>query len=385
MMWQLLFWISAFLLLHTYLIYPLLLLSLRKLGRHNTDIYRNKDEFPSISVLLPVYNAASQIDDKLQSIMNTNYPTDKIEIWVGSDACTDGTNERLQQWENKYTFLNVIYFEQRQGKPAILNRLVKETQSPILIFTDVGYQLTATTLPALVRHFKNTDIHLVGSHVINQPEEAVSHPEYHYFQLENQMKYIEGKLWGTVMGAFGACYALRNKQFTPLPGNFLVDDFYLTLHVLAQGHQVIFEPEATCYTTHIPSAAEEFRRKIRISAGNFQNLGRFKRFLLIPFLPVGFSFLSHKVLRWWGPFFLLVAWVSSLVLAPWNHFYLILFIIQSSLFFVPLLDSGLKRLGLQNKMIWFVSHFYLMNAALLFGFFKYLKGIRTNVWEPTKR
>ena len=120
------------------------------------------------------------------------------------------------------------------------------------------------------------------------------------------MKYQEGVVWGAMMGAFGGCFAVRRACYHPAPAEFLVDDFYITMAVLRDGYQAINELDAICYedvSDHLP---EEFRRKARISAGNFQNLGEFRPLLCPPWRGVAFAWWSHKVLRWCTPQLLLL-------------------------------------------------------------------------------
>ena len=203
--------------------------------------------------------------------------------------------------------------------------------------------------------------------------------------IENYLKFLEGKTWGAMMGAFGACYAMRADLFEPVPANFIVDDFFLTMKVLDKKKSAIMETNAICYEDVSQDAGQEFRRKVRISTGNFQNLKTFAPLLWPPWKGLAFSFFSHKVLRWNGPAFIALAYVSCAALAYSNPFYYWLWLVQTALFLVPLCDYLLKQLGIHITFIRLIAYFYLMNLALLIGLFKFLKGVKTNVWEPTKR
>ena len=149
----------------------------------------------------------------------------------------------------------------------------------------------------------------------------------------------------------------------------------------------INEQNAICYEGVSHEISEEYRRKSRISAGNFQNLSTFPHLWWPPFAPLQFAFFSHKVLRWIVPFLLIIMLITLVGLSLMgNLFYaLLLVLLVSGLFFVPLLDVLLKKIGINFSLLRNIRYFLMMNLALLEGFFKYIKGIRSNVWEPTKR
>jgi hypothetical protein len=132
-------------------------------------------------------------------------------------------------------------------------------------------------------------------------------------------------------------------------------------------------------------AGIEFKRKIRIATGNFQNLARFRKLLFSRRPGLSFCFWSHKVLRWIGPLFILGALINLIILAFPYPFYRILLIINVVVLLIPGLDFALKKLNLHFPFFRFISHFLAMNLAMAKGLLRYLKGVKTNVWQPTKR
>ncbi len=160
------------------------------------------------------------------------------------------------------------------------------------------------------------------------------------------------------------------------------------MKVFEAGGRAINELEAVCYEVVSSDLQEEFRRKTRISAGNFANLAAFKHLLWPLTSSLSFAFLSHKVLRWFGPFFILTAyaclWLLTVVYD--NLFYGTLLLLASiGLFGVPLLDGLLKKLNIHVALLRYITYFNAMNVALFNGFFKYLKGVQNGIWQPTKR
>jgi hypothetical protein len=128
----------------------------------------------------------------------------------------------------------------------------------------------------------------------------------------------------------------------------------------------------------------EFKRKIRISAGNFQNLARFWR-LLLKMNGLSFAFFSHKVLRWIIPVFLLFMLLHIFQQADLSLFYSVCYFIVIMIPFTFLVDYMARKQNTHVTLLRYVIHFVSMNIALFFGLIKYLRGIKSSVWEPTKR
>tara|TARA_B100000378_G_scaffold258908_1_gene238514 strand:- start:1735 stop:2322 length:588 start_codon:yes stop_codon:yes gene_type:complete len=188
-----------------------------------------------------------------------------------------------------------------------------------------------------------------------------------------------------LMGPFGGCFAIRKSLFIPIPENFMVDDFFVCMNILKNGNLAINDLDAVVYEDVSNQISEEFRRKRRISMGNFINLFHFKKLLLKPFTKLGFIFLSHKVIRWFGPILLLLVLASNFILISDSIFYKIAFFSQLILFISPFIDLLLRKIGIHVLILRFVTHFYSMNLALFMGMIDYLTVNKKGVWEPTKR
>ena len=374
--------------MHSYVFFPLILDILSKNKKTNNQVFAENDEsLPSVSVLLAVYNEEKVIEEKIRTTFKTTYPLDKIEFLIGSDASTDKTNEIIEKYSAIYPQLKITNFEGRTGKSGIINNLATKAKNEIFILTDANVFFKDSTIYQLVKRYKNPEIALVGGNILNTrfKKDGISLQEKSYLSRENTIKYQEGLLWGAMIGAFGGCYSVRSGYFAPVPRNFFMDDFYITMHALEAGGKSLNELEALCYEDVSNKISEEFRRKVRISIGNFQNFGRFRKLLWPPWSGLAFAFWSHKVFRWLGPFFLILLLVSSAFLGMQTFFFKLLFLGQVLLMLVPIADEILKKMNIHISLLRFISHFYLMNLALLIGFIKYAKGVESNVWKPTQR
>ncbi|MCL3781667.1 glycosyltransferase [Prolixibacteraceae bacterium JC049] len=385
LVFEILFWSCVAALFYTYVGFHILLEIWGRLVTRKRKKHSRTDNLPKVSVLLSVYNEEAVIVEKIKSTFDTDYPADKLEVIVGSDRSNDETNNLLKRMAEDEPRLQFVDFPNRQGKPAVINHLVSIASGDVLIMTDAKVYFKPYTIYELIKHFKADDVAIVGGNICSRQkksEEGVAQ-EKMYMSREMRVKYLEGKIWGAVAGVFGACYAIRKEDFRPVPPRYLVDDYYITMKALSENRKVLQDLKAICTENVSPHIQEEFRRKIRIATGNFQNLRMFKD-VLIKRNGVGFSIVSHKVLRWLGPFFLILMGLSLVLLAKTDIYRWFLYLYLVS-FAAVSFDLILMKINKHFILLRFLTHFYVMNLALFIGFFKSLKGVKTSAWEPTKR
>jgi cellulose synthase/poly-beta-1,6-N-acetylglucosamine synthase-like glycosyltransferase len=387
MILQIVCWLCWFLVVYSYVLFPLILSLLMGQKKNNALVNAATDELPHVDILLAVYNEEVVIEKKIQSTFETNYPLDKIHFYIGSDHSTDATNTIIARYQKKYPQLSLTVFAGRSGKPNIINQLVEHSSSPILVLTDANVFFYPDTIYELVKHYKNEQIAVVGGNLVNNrhSEKGIAVQENEYLKRENLIKYQEGVLWGSMIGAFGGCFAIRRAEYKPAPKNHIVDDFYISMSIFKNHKLAINELSAIYYEDITDKIEEEFRRKVRISIGNFQNLQSLRSLLWPLTSGLAFSFISHKILRWLAPIFIITALLVNSFLWLVHDFYLLTFIGQLVLLLVPFIDAGLKKINIHLSLLRFISHFYVMNLALLMGLVSYMTGVKTNIWKPTER
>lgn len=394
-MLQAIFWVSLTAMVYTYVGYPLLLWWLSRGRSLRTLCYGPDEQWPQISVLMAVHNEERVISRKMESLLEQTYPQHLVTYWIGSDCSTDATNNILQAYADKDDRVRLSFYYERQGKPGIINQLASLAQQlhpasekHIFIITDASVILGAEVMQQLVRHFKTPQLAIVDAVIVHTGLQSagISRSEDAYISGEARIKQRESILWKMMVGPFGGCYALRSDYFSPVPSTFLVDDFYITMCVFERGGYAINDPSARCYEPVGHEIEQEFRRKARISAGNFQNMRHFRKLWWPPIGLPQFAFFSHKILRWLGPFWLLLLLLSSLLLAfDYTLYRLALGGLVLLIFLLPAADFCLRWFGFHWLPLRHVRYFVLMNLALFTGFVRYYKGIRTNVWQPPKR
>ena len=390
----LLFWFFVAGILHTYLVYPVILSRLGKLARRRREQYEENDEWPTVHVVMAMYNEEAVIGQTLESIMASDYPADKLQVYLGSDNSTDRSHNIVGGFQDDHSNIHLEIFGGRNGKIKIINSLVEKIErdsETVLILCDANVTWSPKLARQLARHFKDSAIGVVASTVLEEEESniGIAAEEGAYVNQENAVKHAEGVLWGRMMGAFGACYAMRRNLYQPVPNHFNVDDFFETMVTYEQGFDGIVDLEALCFEAVSQDINEEFRRKQRISKGNFQNFKRFFSYYL-PWncgLATCFAFWSHKGLRWFGPLLLIGILTSGLALSFLvGGIYSLATIGMLCTFLMAYIDKELgdRRIPVLRKLR-FIRYFYAMNLALLMGGMEFCRGVRNSVWEPTKR
>lgn len=374
--------------MHSYVLYPLFVCLLAGIKRSPSPNYSG-DDLPFVSVLLPVHDEEKVITQKLTNLMAANYPSEKIEIIVGSDASSDATDNVVSEFARNHQGIKFVRLDKRSGKGAVLNVLAQEATGDILVITDADIILDAQAILELISPFQDLSVGLVDATMRPRAlsDKNVSKSESKYISIESSIKAAEGKAFKAMMGSFGGCFALRKSLFCVIPAGTMVDDFFLTMKVLEAGSGTVTSESAIVYQDLLHREAEEFRRKVRIAVGNFQNLVTFSP-LLFRCNAVSFCFFSHKVLRWAGPFLLLTAYLCSFLLSLHSgalSIFGLFFWGTNAVLTLALLNRIAPALGRIFPPISFLHHFVLANLALTLGLWQFISQTQNGIWRPTER
>jgi cellulose synthase/poly-beta-1,6-N-acetylglucosamine synthase-like glycosyltransferase len=388
---RLLFWISIGLVFYTYGGYPLILIAMGSLRQVNSDLRfglgrrtrrasRHGAEPLRVSIVCAAYNEAAVIARKMRNYAELDYPIDAIEILIGCDGCTDATAALIRA--AGLPNVSLYEFAERSGKAAVLNQLLPRARGDIVVFCDANTELEPDAIRSLVRHFARPEIGCVcGELRLRSGGQASG--EHLYWRFETLLKFLESRV-NMLVGANGALFAIRRSLFVPIPVDGIVDDFLIAMNVRAAGFRVVYDPEAIASEEVALNARQEFRRHVRIGAGNFHALRYTWRLLKPTAGGVALAFWSHKVCRWLVPLFLATAQTAAMMLA---HDLLYGLAASLGLLLVALALVG-HGLGLRARY-WAPAsipyYFLSMNLALLLGLIAFVRGTQSIVWTPTTR
>ena len=374
------FWAAAVLLAQTYFLYPLWLLLLARVRPGRTGAPPRPTDWPMVSLVVAAHDEAECIGEKLKNSLALDYPADRLEVLIGSDGSTDGTDAIVAGQLDHRIRLSAA---PRAGKTSVLNRCIPQARGEIVVLSDANTRIEPGALKALVRHFEDGDVGAVcGRLQLYNPTRA-EYEESAYWKYESWLKALEGTQ-GAVVGANGGLYALRRDLFSPLPPSTIVDDFVIPLRLLDEGYEILYEPAALAWEETTEDYGREFGRRARIAAGNFQSLG------LVPGLlsPLrgfpAFAFWSHKVLRWCAPALMLVALTANLLLLG-QPFYRLTLAAQLGFYALAWLGSLSVGPSLLRRIAGVAYYFVTMNLAIVVGFWRFLRNSQAAAWERTAR
>jgi cellulose synthase/poly-beta-1,6-N-acetylglucosamine synthase-like glycosyltransferase len=376
---QTIFWLSIALLVYTYAGYPLLIkLWAGFKPQHPVSGWM----MPKLTLIVVAYNEERRIRQRLENFLDLDYPWDHMEVIVASDGSTDGTVEQARAYRS--TFVRVIDFKKRRGKSAVLNDVMKVARGEIVVLADARQRFETGALRALACRFADPQVGAVSGELVlldGSTHSEVGKGVDFYWRYEKFMRLYEGQIDSTV-GVTGAIYALRRELFQPIPEILILDDVLIPMQVVRQGYRVLFEPKARAYDWVLPTAQQEFTRKLRTIAGNFQ------LFFLRPWLlsPVHnrlwVQTVSHKLLRLLSPLLLALAFIANLVLAGEPAYRSLL--AAQMLFYGAALLGYLTRHAARKPFFLNIPYaFCLLNWATVMALVRLLNGRQRVTWERT--
>jgi cellulose synthase/poly-beta-1,6-N-acetylglucosamine synthase-like glycosyltransferase len=378
-----LFWLSVGAVAYAYVIYPAVLwIAAGIFGRGSNPLPPADASPPFLSVLIAAHNEQAVIHRRIQNALELDYPADKLEIIIASDGSTDSTARVAREFAQPN--VRVLDYPTRRGKAAVLSAAMQELRGSIVLLSDANTFTDRSAAKSLVRWFADERVGVVCGRLLLQDPATGKNADGLYWRYETFLKLRENRL-GALLGSNGAIYAIRRDLFPQLSPSTIVEDFVIPLLArLKTNCGIIYDATAVAHEESAPDIQNEFRRRVRIGAGDVQAIQS-----LWPLLNPGqgwiaFTFFSHKVLRWLGPLFLLTALLTNAALLD-LAFYRRLGLLQLGGYALAGLGAVVPTGVPGWKLLRLCNLFVTMNVALLVGYFSVLFGSASSAWQPTKR
>ncbi len=385
------FWGSAATLAYTYLGYPLLA---GLVSRYKTRPVRRDSAFePTVSLIITAYNEELGLPAKLENTLHLDYPPDKLEIIVASDCSSDSTDDIVRAFaersDNPFR-MRLHRQPQRGGKTAAQNAAVDLADGEIILFSDATTLYQPDVLKAMLPNFADLQVGCVAGRLlyVDPAQTGVGSGAKSYWGYETFLKTCESRI-GSLIGASGCLYAVRRAAYVPLPPE-ACSDFVIATVMVEQNLRAVFEPDAVCTEETNRRTDRELKMRVRIIAQTFTDLWQ-HRAMLNP-LRSGFyavQLLSHKVLRYFAPFFLLALWPSAALLARKSRLYRAILWSQNAFYALAALgfyksrQTGEQK-GKRARLTTLPFYFVLANYASLLAVFQWLRGERYATWETAR-
>jgi cellulose synthase/poly-beta-1,6-N-acetylglucosamine synthase-like glycosyltransferase len=364
---------------YAYVGYPVLLLRMNRIW--NKPVAKGPAQ-PAFSIIIPAHNEAQILPRKVASILNQDYPPDRVEVLIASDGSTDDS-AAVVAGDDRVRFLDYP----RGGKAATLNRAASEARNEIIIFTDANAILAPGTLPAIAANFADPEVGGVSANEQRDPSVTASPAglgERLYWEYDKWVKQAESRI-GSIVSASGSLYAIRRELFRPISDPSATDDFAISTQVIRAGYRLVFEPEAVTWEPPVAKDEIEFNRKVRIVTRGLRSVWGIRE-LLLPWRGGFYSvqLWSHKIVRRLVGFLAAGIFLTNLSLLRRPFWRLVL---AGQAAFYGLATLGWLGSGQRwARKPWFYLPYYfcLSNIAATLGIIQFLRQRRVTIWEPRR-
>ncbi len=382
------FWVSSFLVVYPYIVYPTLLLILNRMLARNSGTAeqpKSPESEVRVTMIVSAFNEERSIRLKLDNALQTDYSPELFEVIVISDGSSDGTDDIVNGFAAEHANVRLLRINEQSGKTFGLNKAVPIARGEIIIFSDANAMYKPDAVTRLVAGFNNPDVgYVVGSALYHDDDvEAVNISEGLYWRYELWIKSLESDYY-SVVGGDGAIYAIKKPLFREL-STIDISDFVNPLQIVASGYKGVFLSEARSFEGGASNFQEEFKRKRRIVNRSWGAIVRHMHMFNVKehgkFL---FMLISHKIVRWYSGFFVFLALFSSLMLS-WkssSDFYLIAFAFIMLSIVIALIGwiCDKNRLTMP-KLVYLFYYFYLVALAGTLGIIDDFRGTSYAIWS----
>ena len=378
------FWLSGGALDYTYAGYGALMALLAR-----ARVVKNgaPAPLPDVCAVIVAHNEETRIAARIENLLASDYPPEKLRVLLVSDGSTDDTATRAAvgeagsfpySREHAPARVTVLAQPARAGKAAGLNAALAQATGDLIVFTDARQRFAPDAIARLAAHFADPRIAAVsGALEIDAARSAAGTGVDAYWRYEKSLRAAESR-FDSCIGCTGAIYAIRRALFTPLPADTVLDDVVIPMRLAVAGHRVIHDSTARAFDPQSLEPAAEILRKRRTLAGNFQMLFRHPEWLLPWRNRLWWQLISHKYLRLCAPLFLIVLLTASAALAA-HPFYRTALALQLAFYLAAAL--GLLFPALRGKIFALPAGFVFLNATVLRAFLHYLTTADLHRWS----
>jgi len=377
---EVIFWVTVALVVYTYVGYSLLIMLLARFSR---DKLARRDIEPRVTFLITAYNEERDIAQKLQNTLALDYPRDRLEILVASDGSTDKTDEIVRGFAPQG--VRLVRVEGRVGKTETQNQAVRQATGDVIVFSDATTKYERMNLRKIVRNYADPTVGAVSGRYeyFNPTGASIGVGNILFWKYENFIKSSQTRI-KTITGCCGCIYSVRRALYEPLPPD-IISDLVEPLKILEKGYRIVFEPDAVAHEETTEKTGEEFNMRIRVITRGMRGM-LFMRKLFNPLRHgfVSFQLISHKLLRWLMPVFMVAALVSNAFLLG-RPFYNLTFALQAAFYALAILGWLAERFHVRSRILSVPLYFSTVNLASLISMYRIWKGHKAVTWETLRK
>lgn len=369
---------------YAYALYPALLwLLTRPLKRRDAG---ELDEWPTVTLTVPVYNEAANIKRKLDELLSLDYPKEKLQILVISDASTDATDRIVASYAA--AGIELIRLDNRRGKTAAENAAGPVARGSIIVNSDATVRVASGALKALIRAFADPSVGVASGRDVSVgiTEQESNRSESQYVGYEMWLRALETRV-GSIVGASGCFYGIRTRIYDSRFPEELSRDFASALMARAHGLRAVSVDDAICFVPRTGTLQTEFRRKVRTMARGLETLWQWRHMMNpVRYGTFALMLVSHKLCRWLVYLLIPFAFAALAMVAPSSWAAAILFGVANVGVMVSALAwSRARRASQVNRIVALFGFALASTTAGILAWLKVLRRERNAIWEPTRR
>ena len=365
---KIVFWASLGLLVWTHVGYPIAAALAARVRRRRVA---SSEIEPSVSVIVAAHNEADVIERRVRNLLELDYPADRIEVVVASDASTDDTEEIVEGLAATDSRVRLVRCP-RGGKVAAQNRGVAESSGEIVAFSDANAVWQGDALRKLVRSFADPSVGYVTGRASYEAADGTNR-EGAYWRFELWLRAQESRL-GSVTAGNGPIYAVRRADWfdqEPWCGH----DLGLPYLMVQRGRRAVYDPDAVSVEKPSKDIEDEYRRKVRMLRGAWVHVfrGMLRRVGPVYFVEL----VSHRLLRYGSGILHVLLLVSNAALVGEGWIYQLAFSLQ--LVWLLLAVAGRYRVRIPGAGLAF--YYLVVTWATLAGLARYVRFGPPLLWE----
>jgi len=335
---------------------------------------------PSVTILVPAYNEAACIAGTIENKLALDYPAERLEITVVSDASEDGTDDIVRRYAARG--VKLLRTAVRQGKAAALNEAIRHANGEIVVFSDANSTFAVDAVRRMVENFTDPRVgYVTGNLQYLHGEEASGRGSGAYMRYENWLRRIETRV-DSVIGVNGGVDAMRRRLYADVPAD-QITDFVLPLRVIAAGFRVVFDERVHSSERANQELGSEFRMRVRVALRALRGLVYMRQALNVVRAPLpAFCIFSHKILRYLSFLFLAGALMINAILAARNPSYIPLLLLQVAFYALALLGLTRNLPGALLRLTALPTYFLVSNVAFGIAAVRFARGDVVATWRP---
>jgi cellulose synthase/poly-beta-1,6-N-acetylglucosamine synthase-like glycosyltransferase len=335
---------------------------------------------PALTLIVTAYNEENRIQAKIENSLQIEYEG-QLEIIIASDCSDDKTDSIVGSYSSQG--IRLVKAGQRLGKENAQRCAIEQASGDILVFSDVATEIPADALSKMALYFDDPNIGAVSSEDRFKSRDGSVAGEGAYVKYEMWLRRKESALAGLVglSGSFFAAHKDGCKHWDISSPS----DFNTALNCANLGVRAVTAPDVLGFYQDIQDAKKEYQRKVRTVLRGISALASHSEVLSVRRYGLfAFEVISHKVMRWLVPWFLLLFFLVSFQLSG-SHWFFTLALWGQLGFYGVGIAAHYSESVKTNAIVRIIYFFIQVNIAIADASIQFLRGKRMTIWQPSAR